>query len=87
MATVYLSTQLRDAVGGNTQFELPGSTVRELVSALAALYPGIEDRLIDNNELARGLAVSIDGSVAPLGLLAKVKSTSEVHFLPAIGGG
>ncbi|MBX7071623.1 MAG: MoaD/ThiS family protein [Pirellulales bacterium] len=87
MATVYLPTQLREAAGGNTQFELPGSTVRELVSALAAQHPGIEDRLIDDNELARGLAVSIDGSVAPLGLLAKVKLTSEVHFLPAIGGG
>lgn len=87
MATVYLPTQLRDAVGGNTQFVLPGGTVRELVRALAARYPGIEDRLIDDSELARGLAVSIDGSVAPLGLLAKVTPTSEVHFLPAIGGG
>ena len=38
-------------------------------------------------DLIPGLAVIIDGEVSLLGMLDKVQETSEVHFLPAIGGG
>jgi hypothetical protein len=33
------------------------------------------------------LAVAIDGDVAIMGMLTKVGENSEVHFVPAIGGG
>ena len=32
-------------------------------------------------------AVVIDGETGPLGLLERVNEDSEVHFIPAIGGG
>jgi hypothetical protein len=33
------------------------------------------------------LAVSVDGEIAILGLLERVSDDSEIHFVPAIGGG
>ena len=32
-------------------------------------------------------SVAVDGEVTPMGMLEKVGESSEVHFLPAIGGG
>jgi hypothetical protein len=34
-----------------------------------------------------GLAVVVDGETSQLGLLAQVREDSEIHFLPALGGG
>ena len=52
-------------------------------------HPGIKEYLVDDEEddLIPGLAVIIDGEVSQLGMLDKVGESSEVHFLPAIGGG
>ena len=47
----------------------------------AFLYDAEEDDLIS------GIAVVVDGEVSQLGLLERVKENSEIHFLPAIGGG
>ena len=44
-------------------------------------------RLIAEGKLAPNLAVAIDGEVARMGLLEKVGENSEIHFVPAIGGG
>ena len=43
--------------------------------------------LKNNHQVIPGLAVIIDGEVSQLGMLDKVGERSEVHFLPAIGGG
>jgi hypothetical protein len=47
----------------------------------------MKDRLVDNNRIKTNISVAIDGVVSPLGMLEKVGEGSEVHFLPAIGGG
>jgi hypothetical protein len=51
------------------------------------MYPGIKDRLVEDGEIRESLAVAIDGDVAIMGMLTKVGENSEVHFVPAIGGG
>ena len=38
-------------------------------------------------DLLPGIAVIIDGETSQLGLLERVEENSEVHFLPALGGG
>jgi hypothetical protein len=43
-------------------------------------------RVVAGERIAPGLAVSIDGSMTSR-LLAAVQPHSEIHFLPAIGGG
>ena len=34
-----------------------------------------------------GMAVVVDGETSQLGLLEHVREDSEIHFLPALGGG
>ena len=87
MPLVYLPVQLRDLTGGISQISLPGNTVREIIKALEAQFPGLKSRLCRDEELAPGLQVTIDSQLSTRGIRAKVGMNSEVHFLPAIGGG
>jgi molybdopterin synthase sulfur carrier subunit len=87
MATVWIPALLRDFTQGQPQVEVPGNTVRQVIESLDTAYPGLKGRLCDGDQLVRGIAVSIDGHLAPLGLLARVGTKSEIHFLPLVGGG
>ena len=87
MPRVFIPAMLRPLTHGANELDVPGSNVRQLIDALDERFPGLRDRLCDGDELHAGLSVAVDGSVSSLGLLAKVRPDSEVHFLPAIGGG
>ena len=87
MATVYIPSLMQNLTGGAQQVEIDGSTVRQIVERLEEAYPGIKERLVDDNRIKPNISVAIDGEVTPLGMLEKVGESSEVHFLPAIGGG
>jgi molybdopterin synthase sulfur carrier subunit len=87
MAHVYIPAQLRELTAGTRQLEIKATTVDEIVRQLDQRFPGIAARLTEGDVLARGLAVSIDGNISSRGLMADVGPQSEVHFLPAIGGG
>jgi molybdopterin synthase sulfur carrier subunit len=88
MATVYLPAQFHDLTGGAGPLEIEGHTLRQIVAALEVRFPGLAARISDaSDQIAPGLAVSIDGNIASRGLLSPVGAQSEIHFLPAIGGG
>ena len=87
MPHVFIPPTLRPLTAGQSELEIPGSTVRQIVDELDARFPGVRERLCDGDDLQPGLSVAIDGHVSSVGLLAKVQPGSEVHFLPAIGGG
>lgn len=87
MAIVHIPTQLRSLTAGVEHVEVAGENLRQIVAALEATHPGLGSRLLKDDALSPGLAVSIDGAFTNRGLLAKVQPTSEIHFLPAIGGG
>ena len=87
MAQVWLFASLKGYAGGRTQFSVPGATIRELIDNLERQFPGIRDALSYEGEIMPGLAVVVDGEASNLGMLERVKEDSEVHFLPAIGGG
>ena len=87
MPRVYIPAQLRDLTAGQTEVEVAGSTVRELVEALNRQFPGLRSRVCADDELSPSLQVSIDGEFSRRGLDARVSSMSEVHFLPVFGGG
>lgn len=78
---------LQKLTSGAKTIELDASNVRQVVDRLEELYPGIKDRLLENDETREGLAVVVDGDVAIMGMLTKVGEKSEVHFVPAISGG
>jgi molybdopterin synthase sulfur carrier subunit len=87
MATVWIPPLLRDLTGGETRMDIPAATVRELIAALDARYPGIAGRLVEDGKMRPGIAVIVDNTVCPAKLRQKLTETSEVHFLPAISGG
>lgn len=87
MSTIFIPTMLQKLTSGAKSIEMKASNVRQVVEQLEELYPSIKGRLVENDEMQEGLAVVVDGDVAIMGLLTKVSENSEVHFVPAIGGG
>jgi molybdopterin synthase sulfur carrier subunit len=87
MATVFIPSLMQKLTGGQQQVAVAGSSVREIINNLDEMYPGMKDRLVDKFRLKPNITVAVDGEVTPIGMLEKVAEESEVHFLPAIGGG
>lgn len=87
MPIVFVPPLMRTLTNGTEQVEVSGANVRQVLEALEALYPGVKARLCLGDDLLPGMAVAVDGHMSSLGLRQKVQPTSEVHFLPAIGGG
>ena len=89
MADIWIPPRLQNITGGQDRVMIQGSTVRQLVNNLEKEFPGIKENLYDEelDDLMPGLAVIVDGEASQLGLLERVNEDSEVHFLPAIGGG
>ncbi|HEX9019374.1 MAG TPA: MoaD/ThiS family protein [Anaerolineaceae bacterium] len=87
MAVVWIPALLRDLTGGQETVRAPGDTVRQVIDALEAQYPGVKARLVDGDRLRLGITVVVDGEVSAQRLRARLKADSEVHFLPALSGG
>lgn len=87
MPVVFIPALLRDLTNGKEAINLPGETVRQVIEGLEAQYPGVKGRLYEGDRLRPGIAVVVDGVVSQQRLRHKLEAQSEVHFLPAIGGG
>jgi molybdopterin synthase sulfur carrier subunit len=87
MARVFIPAQLVEVTGGEREVEVPGGTLREVIDALDARFPGFKARLVDGDRLRSGMNAAVDSVVHPTGLRQPVGETSEVHFIPAISGG
>jgi molybdopterin synthase sulfur carrier subunit len=87
MARVWIPPLLRDLTGGQETVTVPGGRVSQLVAELERRFPGVQARLCESGTLRPGMVVVVDTAVSGLGLLQPVGPDSEVHFLPAIGGG
>ncbi|MFO0905911.1 MAG: MoaD/ThiS family protein [Pirellulales bacterium] len=87
MPTVFIPPLARDVTGGVAQVEVSGDTVAEVLDALEQRYPGLRARLCRGDSLVPGIQVCVDDVLTKAGLRAKLQPASEVHFLPAIGGG
>ena len=87
MAIVWIPPLLRDLTDGRESIAANGSTIVHVIADLERQYPVIRDRLCRGDELRPGLAIIVDNQATNLGLRASLNPDSEVHFLPAIGGG
>ena len=84
MPTVFIPNALRHLVDDQESVQVPGSSVREVLNNLD---PILREALLEGTRLKPNLAVAVDGAVAPMGLLERVESESEIHFIAAISGG
>ncbi len=87
MAVVFVPPQLKSLTGGLETIGIEGGNVRSVIAKLDEQFPGVSDRLCQEDELRPGLSVSVNGRISSLGLYQKVQPNDEVHFIPAIGGG
>jgi molybdopterin synthase sulfur carrier subunit len=83
----WIPSLLRDLTGGETTIAVEGRTVREVIDALEARFPGIQARLCEGDRLRPTISVIVDGQVSRQKLRQSVGEASEVHFMPAISGG
>jgi molybdopterin synthase sulfur carrier subunit len=87
MATVVIPALLRKLTGGKDRTVATGATLKAIIDDLERQFPGFRERVVEKGDLAGSIAVSIDGEIITGGLAESVPAESEVHFVPAIGGG
>lgn len=87
MATVFIPSTMRQLTDGVEQVEIPGATLRAIVSGLDAQFPGFEATLVQDGRVRPGLAIAVNGVAQSIGLIAEVPEDAEIHILPAISGG
>lgn len=87
MPVVFIPPPLQALTGGRSTLEVEGVTVREIIENLERAWPGLRERLLDGERLRPHIRVAVDGRISTMGLLQKVTTTSEVHFVAAVSGG
>ncbi len=89
MISVEVPTILRSYTCGARSVSAQGSTLSAIVASLDKSYPGIADRLVDDNALRRFVNVYLnDEDVRFLdGLKTPVADGDTVTILPAVAGG
>jgi molybdopterin converting factor small subunit len=87
MPIVAIPSLLRSLTNGEESITVPGATVREVINNLESRYPGMKERLCEDDRLKPGISVYIDGLLTRGSILEHVDESAEIHFLPAIGGG
>lgn len=88
--TVRVPTQLRSLTGGLSELQIEGSTVGEILSKIDSEYPGLGERIFDENgSLRRFVNVFLaDEDVRFLeGLDTPVKENQVLSIVPAVAGG
>jgi sulfur-carrier protein len=87
MATVVIPSLLRKYTGGVDRVTVSGKTIGQVIDELGSKYPEIREHLLENGDVKPSVAVSIDGEMGTGGVLDRVGTSSEIFFIPAIGGG
>ena len=92
LITVYISGHLKDYTGKRRSIEVSGevSDVSKLVEKLELVFPGIKDRILDDQENAREFVnVFVNGvNIRDLeGESTNLKDGDTVHILPSVAGG
>ncbi len=90
VARVLIPTVLQTLTSGQTQVEVDGATVAEVLLALDRAYPGIAERLLDENRALRrfvNIYVGEEDIRFHEGLDTTVPEGTDVSIIPAVAGG
>lgn len=88
--TVRIPTPLRRMTGGADKVELEVSDLSQMIDRLEASYPGVKERLLDEDgELRYFVNIYVNGEDIRFdqGLNTAIKSGDEVSIVPAVAGG
>jgi molybdopterin synthase sulfur carrier subunit len=87
MPIVFVPSLMQKLCDGKQKLAIEGTNLRQVIDNLDLQYTGFKDRLVENGKIKPNISVAVDGEITPLGMIQKVGSNSEIHFLPAISGG
>ena len=88
--TVRIPTPLRRMTNGQDKVELEESNLSTLIENLEASYPGVKERLIDENgDLRYFVNIYLNGEDVRFldGLDTSASSGDEISIVPAVAGG
>ena len=87
--TVKIPTQLRAATDGESELEVDGSTVGEVLDAVFDQHEGLRERITQDGDLRRFVNVYVSGEDIRFqdGLETALNDGDEVTILPAVAGG
>jgi molybdopterin converting factor small subunit len=81
---------MKHLTNGQSVVEMDGRTVEEVFSVLDQLYPGVRERVIDENgRIRRFVNVYVNGRDVRIsgGEQTSVPENAEISIIPAIAGG
>ncbi len=87
---VLIPAPLRRYTAGEAKVTAGGTTIAELIGNLDTAYPGLRDRIVENDgEIRRFVNVFVNGNnVRKLdGMNTAIKDGDEVGIVPAMAGG
>lgn len=87
VAKVWVPSPMRDVTGGQHTLDIPGRTVREVLTNLTSRYPGARERLLrPDGTLMPHLVLMVDGAEVRDWDTA-LEPDSELVITAALGGG
>ncbi|HEX5762176.1 MAG TPA: ubiquitin-like small modifier protein 1 [Solirubrobacterales bacterium] len=86
---VKIPTQLRAATGGESEVEVSGATVGEVLDAVFHAHGDLRERITQDGDLRRFVNVYVSGEDIRFqdGLETRIDEGDEVTILPAVAGG
>jgi len=87
--TVKIPTQLRAATGGESEVQVDGATVGEVLDAVFDAHTELRERITQGGDLRRFVNVYVSGEDIRFqqGLETSINDGDEVTILPAVAGG
>ena len=88
--TVRIPTTLRPMAGGNSQVQVEGATLADVITSLDTVHPCFRDRLLDEAGAMRkfvNIFVADDDVRYLQGLDTPVPAGETVSIIPAVAGG
>ena len=88
--TVRIPTPLRRMTNGQDKVEMEESTLSTMIETMESSYPGIKERLIDENgELRYFVNIYLNGEDVRFldGLDTSASPGDEISIVPAVAGG
>lgn len=87
---VRIPTPLQKLTNNKTQVEVVGNTIADIIENMESQYPGVKERLCDENgALRRFVNVYVNEEDVRFleGISTKVEDGAEISIVPAVAGG